>query len=231
MYGVKLGDYHSYNDLGLILSKKVISPPSPQISTVTVPMRDGSIDLTESLTDDIKYNDRKITLTFSLIGSKATWDSKFSDIANLIHGQKMKIIFDEDPAFYWYGRASINNWTTDKRLGTMVVEATVEPFKYDVVSSAVDWEWDIFDFENSIINETGELIVNGETTISLICRKKRMFPIFTASAAMTVTYDGETFNLSKGSQKMYGIFLTEGSNELTFKGNGTITIDYIGGSL
>ena len=227
MYGVKIGGYHSYNDLGLILTKKVISPPSPQTSNVTVPMRDGSIDLTEALTDDIKYNDRKITLTFSLIGSKATWDSKFSNVANLIHGQRMQLIFDDDPSFYWIGRVSINDWATDRNLGTMVVEATVEPFKYDVFSSAVDWEWDIFDFENGIINELGELVIDGETSVTIICRKKRMFPIFTASAAMTVTYDGETFNLSKGSQKMYDIFLVEGNNELTFKGNGTITIEYI----
>jgi hypothetical protein len=106
-----------------------------------------------------------------------------------------------------------------------------EPFKYDVLSSAVNWEWDIFDFESGIINETGELIVNGETTVSLICRQKRMFPTFTASSAMTVIYDGEVFNLSAGSQKMYDIFLVEGNNELTFKGNGTVSIDYIGGSL
>lgn len=231
MHGVKIGGYHSYNDLGLILSKKVISPPSPQEELVEVPMRDGPIDMTETLTGDVKYKARKITLTFSLIGNKATWDSKFSEIANLIHGQRMQIIFDEDASFYWIGRVSINDWATDRNLGTMVVEATVEPFKYDVLSSAVDWEWDIFDFENGIINEMGELIVNGSTTISLICRKKRMFPIFTASAAMTVTYDGETFDLVAGSQKMYDIFLVEGQNELTFNGNGTITIDYIGGSL
>ena len=231
MHGVTIGGYHSYNDLGLILSKKVISPPSPQKELVEVPMRDGSIDMSEVLTDNVKFNDRKITLTFSLIGRKSTWDAKFSEIANLIHGRRMQIIFDDDAAFYWIGRVSINDWVTDRNLGTMVVEAIAEPFKYDVLSSAVDWEWDIFDFDNGIINETGELIVNGETTISLICRKKRMFPIFTASAAMTVTYDGETFDLVAGSQKMYDIFLMEGNNELTFKGNGTITIDYIGGSL
>ena len=77
----------------------------------------------------------------------------------------------------------------------------------------------------------GELIVDGETTITLICRRKRMFPIFTASENMTVTYDGEIYNLKSGSQKLYDLFLCEGENELTFNGNGTVSIDYIGGSL
>lgn len=230
MIGVTIGEKHSFNDWGIILSSKVISPPEPQLNRVNVPLRDGSIDLTESLTDDIKFKDRKITLNFT-VTDRATWTAKVSEVENYLHGKQMKIVFDDDLAFYYFGRASVNKWETNKNIGSLVIECTVEPFKYDMVSSAVDWEWDIFDFEEGIINETGELIVYGETTISLICRRKRMFPIFTASDAMTVKYDDETFHLAAGEQKLYGVFLCEGVNELTFNGNGTVSIDYKGGSL
>lgn len=230
MLGVTIGEKHSFNDWGIILSSKVISPPEPQLNRVDVPLRDGSIDLTESLTDEIKFKDRKITLNFT-VTDRATWTAKVSEIENYLHGKQMKIVFDDDLAFYYFGRVSVNKWETNKAIGKLVVEGTVEPFKYDVLSSAVDWEWDIFDFEEGIINETGELIVNGETTISLICRRKRMFPIFTASTPMTVKFDDETFHLAAGKQKLYGIFLCEGVNELTFSGNGTVSIDYKGGSL
>ena len=230
MLGVTIGEKHSFNDWGIILSSKVISPPEPQINMVEVPLRDGSIDLTESLTDEIKFKDRKITLNFT-ITDKATWTSKVSEIQNYLHGKQMKIVFDDDLAFYYFGRVSVNKWETNKTIGKLVIEGTVEPFKYDVLSSAVDWEWDIFDFEEGIINETGELIVNGETTISLICRRKRIFPIFTASEPMTVKFDDETFQLAAGKQKLYGIFLCEGVNEFTFNGKGTVAIDYRGGSL
>ena len=230
MLGVTIGEKHSFNDWGIILSSKVISPPEPQINKIDVPLRDGSIDLTEALTDDIKFKDRTITLNFT-VTDRVTWTAKVSEIENYLHGKKMKIVFDDDLAFYYFGRVSVNKWATNKSIGNLVIECTVEPFKYDMVSSAVDWEWDIFDFENSIINEMGELIVNGETTISLICRRKRMFPIFTASGPMTVKFDDETFHLSAGEQKVYGIFLREGVNELIFNGSGTVSIDYIGGSL
>jgi hypothetical protein len=231
MLGVTIGEKHSYNDFGLILSKKEISPPVPQTKLVTVPMRDGSIDLTESLTDDVKYNDRTITLTFSVVCSITEWAGKISEIENYMHGQRMNIIFDDDPGFYYVGRIAVNKWSSKKNIGTIVVKATVEPFKYDLLSAAVDWEWDTFSFDNGIINEMGQLVVDGTTTVTLLCRKKRMFPIFTASAAMTVTYKGETYSLKAGSQKVYDIFLCEGENVLTFTGSGTITIDYIGGSL
>ncbi len=231
MIGVKIGDIHTYDDWGLILTDKVISPPVPQTNTVSVPLRDGSLDLTETLTDDVRYNDRKITLTFAVIDPIKEWPLKMSTVLNYLHGQRLQIVFDDDPAYYYIGRVAVNEWTSNKRLGKLVIECTVKPFKYDVLSSAVDWEWDIFDFEEGIINETGELIVNGSTTITLICRRKRMFPIFTASVAMTVTFENETFNLAVGEQKIYELFLTEGENELTFTGNGTVAIEYIGGSL
>lgn len=231
MIGVTIGEKHSYNDWGMILSSQVISPPIPQTNMVSVPMRDGSIDLTETLSEDVKYADRTLTFTFSVIDARDTWSSKVSEIQNYIHGKRLRIVCDADPGFYYVGRVSVNEWNSEKSVGKLVVECTVEPFKYDIASSAVDWEWDVFDFEQGIINETGELIVDGSTTITLICRRKRMFPTFIASAAMTVTFEGETYGLKAGSQKIYDIFLCEGENQLTFTGNGTVSIDYIGGSL
>ena len=87
MIGVTIGEKHSFNDWGIILSSKVISPPEPQLNKVDVPMRDGSIDLTESLTDDIKFKDRTITLNFT-VTDKATWTAKVSEIQNYLHGKQ-----------------------------------------------------------------------------------------------------------------------------------------------
>lgn len=231
MIGVTIGEKHSYDDWGLILSSKTISPPVPKTNNVSVPLMDGTIDLTEILTEDIKYEDRNLKFTFSVVDKRKSWAEKISEIENYIHGKRMKIVCDDDSAFYYIGRVSVDNWNSDSRVGKLVVNCTVEPFKYDILSSAVDWEWDIFDFDQGIINETGDLIVDGTRTITLICRRKRMFPIFTASAAMTVKFDGVTYNLPAGSNKIYDIFLCEGKNELMFTGNGTVSIDYIGGSL
>ena len=66
MIGVTIGEKHSYNDWGLILSSQTISPPTPQINMVSVPMRDGSIDITETLSGDVKYDDRTLTFTFTV---------------------------------------------------------------------------------------------------------------------------------------------------------------------
>lgn len=229
MIGVKFGEKHSYDDFGMILSAKEIGIPAVQKKEVKIPIRDGTIDLSTAITDEEKFDDRILHFEFSVI--KRKWKTTISTILEYVHGKRMKIVLDEDPAFYYVGRVEVNKWQSDAGTGSIVVDVIAEPFKYDILSSAVDWEWDIFDFEEGIINETGGLIVNGTTTITLICRRKRMFPTFTVSADMTVIFKGETFNLKAGSQKVYDIFFTEGNNELTFTGNGTVTIDYVGGSL
>jgi hypothetical protein len=112
-----------------------------------------------------------------------------------------------------------------------VIGADVDPFKYDVFSSDEDWEWDIFDFENGIINEAAEIVVNGATSFMLVGRRKRTFPTFTVSGNVSLVFDGVVHTLPSGASKVYDIFLNEGENVLELMGNGVVSIAYRGGSL
>ena len=58
-----------------------------------------------------------------------------------------------------------------------------------------------------------------------------MCPMITVSKDMTVTFEGNTYNLKTGTNKIYEILISEGENTLTFTGTGTVSIDYTGGSL
>ena len=62
-------------------------------------------------------------------------------------------------------------------------------------------------------------------------RRKIIYPQITASAAMSVKLNNKTYNLNVGENIMYDMPLKEGYNILTFTGNGTVSIDYRGGSL
>ena len=61
--------------------------------------------------------------------------------------------------------------------------------------------------------------------------RKKTYPTITTTAAMSVTWEGKTYNLVEGVNKVYDLILNEGENILTFKGNGSVLIDYVGGSL
>lgn len=231
MNGVRFDDKHSYDDLGLILTSITVSPAAAKTVRVSIPAKDGSVDLTNVVSDDVRYEDRTIKMTFVYMGERSTWPAKYSEIENYLQGQKRRIVIDDDMSFYYTGRVSVDERQADKSVGKIVITAICDPYKYDVQSSAAEWVWDTFDFETGVINEGGNIVVDGTATIDIIARRKKSYPIITASTAMTVSYDGETFDLAKGENKIYDILFSEGINELTFTGTGTVTIDYVGGSL
>ena len=218
-----------YTEYGCILAKTKIGQPEVQTKYVSVPLRDGLIDLSETLTDIPKYNDREIQLTFIYLGDNKPLT--ISKIARDVHGRKLKIIFDDDKSFYYLGRISIDAVETYGKADKIVLKAECDPFKYDITASDIDWEWDVFDFEDGIINEAGQIVVDGTKSFTLVCRRQREFPIFTASTAMQMVFKNKTYNLKAGEQKLYRVFFDEGENPITFKGNGTVSIKYIGGSL
>ena len=62
-------------------------------------------------------------------------------------------------------------------------------------------------------------------------RTMRVIPVFDCSEEMTVSYNGIIYNLPKGKSKSPDLLLGEGDNTLIFTGNGTVSVDYRGGSL
>ena len=230
--GVSFDDIHTFERWELILSHTDISFPEPKKEKVDIPGADGELDFSKSLTGDIKYKNRIITFTFVTTKKYDLWKSLLSDIANYLHGQNFeKIILDEDQNFYYKGQAEVNEFKSDKSIGTIVIECDVEPYKYDIFSSDEDWEWDPFDFETGIINETKDLAVNGELEVTLLCRRMKVVPKFVCENPLQLIFNDTTYNLPAGESFHPDIETEDGENIFNFIGNGTVTIEYRGGSL
>lgn len=192
---------------------------------------DGKLNFTKSLTGDVKYENRKLTFEFVTTARYKSWKNLMSEIANYLHGQDFKIILDEDPNFYYFGEATVNQFKSDKSIGTIVIECDVEPYKYDLTASNEDWLWDPFDFESGIINQTKDIEVVESKEIVIYGRRKRVVPKITCENSMQVIFNSNTYNVSAGTQKVLNIEIREGKNVLKFIGNGKVTIEYRGGSL
>ena len=143
----------------------------------------------------------------------------------------LDIILDTDPSFYYIGRLTIDVEKTDRINGKLVMSGEVDPYKYEVASSLEDWLWDDFNFETDIIREYGNIKVSGKYELNIYGRRKRVIPVIECDTPMQVTYNGATYDLPKGKSKVFDIWLSEGDNLLTFTGNGTVSVDYRGGSL
>lgn len=230
MQTVTFGTKNSYDDFGLILTDKDIGFPEPKLEKVDVIGADGVIDLSEVLNDDIKYKTRKLQFTFTVLKGNKYWASTVADIANYLHGKKLRIQMDFDPAYYYTGRCKINSFKTSKRLCTITIDAECEPYRLDINGNGEKWLWDTFNFQNGFIR-VNTVTVNGSLQVNLQNQRKIVSPTFTCSTAMTVTFDGVTYNLPKGKTQVLGIRLQYGTNYVTFKGNGTVKIEYQGGAL
>ena len=230
MQTVTFGTKNSYDDFGLILTDKDIGFPEPKLEEVDVIGADGVIDLSEVLNDDIKYKTRKLQFTFTVLKGNKYWASTVADVANYLHGKKLRIQMDFDPAYYYTGRCKINSFKTSKRLCTITIDAECEPYRLDINGNGEKWLWDTFSFQNGFIR-VNAVTVNGSLQVNLQNQRKIVSTTFTCSTAMTVTFDGVTYNLPKGKTQVLGIRLQYGTNYVTFKGNGTVKIEYQGGAL
>lgn len=230
MQTVTFGTKNSYDDFGLILTDKDIGFPEPKLEEVDVIGADGVIDLSEVLNDDIKYKTRKLQFTFTVLKVNKYWASTVADVANYLHGKKLRIQMDFDPAYYYTGRCKINSFKTSKRLCTITIDAECEPYRLDINGNGEKWLWDTFSFQNGFIR-VNAVTVNGSLQVNLQNQRKIVSPTFTCSTTMTVTFDGVTYNLPKGKTQVLGIRLQYGTNYVTFKGNGTVKIEYQGGAL
>ena len=236
MDGVTFGTKHSYRDWGLLLkSRPVISPPSPKTVYVDIPGSDGIIDLTESLTGDVKFDNRTIKCEFVVLDARNRWSDIYSEIMDYLHGQRMKVRLDEDPTYYYEGRLQVNEWKSDKVTSTITIEGDVEPYKMEMFSSLEDWEWDSFNFETGIIRDYKEIRVDESLTFTIEGRRKSVVPSFTVvsddGSGLQVRFNGTTYDLPDGTSRVLNIVIKNDTNTLYFTGNGTVSIDYRGGRL
>ena len=236
MDGVLFGDKHSYRDWGLILkSRPEISPPVSKTVYVDIPGSDGIIDLTESLTGEVKYNNRTIKCEFWVTDAKNRWTDIYSAIMDYLHGQHMRIVFDEDPIYYYIGRLQVNEWKSQIAVSTITIEGNAEPYKMEMFSSLEDWEWDSFNFETGIIREYNNLRVDGTLTFTIPGTRKSIIPAYTVvsddGTGLKVKFNGVTYDLPDGTTRVVNIVIKSGENTLEFMGSGTVSIDYRGGRL
>lgn len=229
MIGVKFNDKHSLHDLGLFLQAFTIGVPEVKRQIVEIQGMQGSVDLSEAL-DETFYKNR--LLTFEFVSKKDTKEALvlLSRVEAYLHGKVMEVVLDDDPRFYYKGMVSVNSFKTEKRLGYLVIDVDAEPYKYEINFTGSDWLWDPFDFETGII-KLSSIDVSGSKTVDLLNRAMITSPVFTATKPMKVKFNNITYNLPAGRTKVYDIRLCEGSNLVTFIGNGRVQIEYKGGVL
>ena len=235
-HSVTYGEKNTWDDWHLIpTSRPLFNPPGIKTSYLDIPGANGIIDLTESLTGYPVYENRTGSQEYIVLNSYKPWDVIYSEIMNYLHGQRMKAVLEDDKAFYYEGRFSVNQWKSDKNWSLITIDYDVYPYKKELNSSAEDWLWDPFDFETGIINDFKSVEVENSVSVIVIGRQEYISPTFTIDSddgsGMDVVFESETYHMNDGINLNPNIIIKPGENNFTFTGSGTFSIDYRGGSL
>lgn len=231
LIGATIGEKHT-SDWGLGMTDYKIDIPQPKVIKIDVPYRNGSLDITDYfLGSNQVFEDRNIELTFLHIGDYQNFENTVSTISNYLHGKLMRIILDTDKSFYYFGRLEISREKVDKVTSQITLSGQIDPYKYERYSSSEPWQWDTFNFQNGIIRNYKDITVKGNLSLIIPGRKKAIVPVFICSSEIDVIYNGKAYTLPQGKSSVTDIIIDEGEHLLTFIGNGTVTVEYRGGSL
>ena len=137
--GVNIGEKHTARDYGLILtSRPDTGSPKPKTYSQDIPGADGVLDLTEATTGEVKFSNRTLTIKAKIVLPYEQQEALKSQILGDCHGRKLKIILDEDPERYYYGRVTVTfpQKAKDQLYVTFTVDA--EPYKKELRDTEIE---------------------------------------------------------------------------------------------
>lgn len=218
MRQIKLGGKSTYDDYGLFIAPTpTIEPAEPKTMYVDIPYGDGSIDLSESITGNVVYNDREINFTMFFLGDDITAASVEKRLKNELHGKKMQIEMPQFPGYFFEGRVKIEKSTIEKSVAYFPVSVTASPY--------------MLKKEITIASHT----LTSSGVLNLVLSNERMItmPTFRTSAATKITFGGKSHSYTAGTFQSTGILLKEGNNPIKIEAvaGTTIEISYQEGAL
>lgn len=211
--------YATINGINLLTEYKMellsydIGSPVPLIKLIDVPGRAGKLDATLALNGKVNYTTRPVSAVFHIRDiTYENWHTLISELYALLQGTESKLVFNTEPRWHYKGRFTIVPEKTNPVTGTIEIECSeTHPYKLE------DYEVQATISNSKYVTCVGEMY-NDTVTIY-------------ASTAMSVTFNGVTYQLVAGNNIMWDIHMKKGNNSLRFVGTGNIKIAYERGIL
>lgn len=215
MRQLKIGGYKTYDDWGLLLNHKEISPPEIKDFTIEVPGHNGSIDLTNSM-GGVRYGNREAK--FTLIGIDGTYEdriAKYQQVVSYLHGQ---IRYIEEPDRL--GEVLMGRWSVSE---PHIIEGTI--FGFNITCNKVYPYYLSSDEKNSTHDLSGD---NTHRVRVKYDGKATIWPLvkFTGNGTINAVGDYTKYNLTSENMKYGHIKLDPGYNDFEISGSGTLTFTY-----
>lgn len=198
---------------GWTLTAWKLSAPVYRSTIVSVPGRDGDLDLSTVLTDgEPTYQNRTLTATFELSeGSRLERDLLISVTVNKLDGMRMKIVGPDDRAHYLEGRVHVEMLYSDLAHASVRISAIVDPWWYAIAETSI-----------SVKAETSS------KTLTLVNRGRALLipSVVISDGDVRIVTERTSWALGEGEYTLPDLCLKRGETVISYSGAGMLKITY-----
>ena len=187
-----------FREYRLVLSDGyVLSPPGVKTYVVDIPGGNSSLDLTQSLTGDITYSNRRQEFVFYRL---YTTDVEFvkTQISNFLHGREYDYEMTMDPGYVYHGRFSVDSYyyqyyPNAGKVLMVKISIDAKPYKKKKIDP---------------------IIVNavGGTELSLSAGRMRVKPKIQVGTPTKVIYKGKVIDVPIGTWTLNDVVIGDGQS-------------------
>lgn len=143
---------NTWDDWFLIpTSRPVINPPPTKTQYVDLTGSNGQLDLTDSLSGFPVYGVSTGSWEFLVDNDHRPWLDIYNEVKAFLHGKRKVMYWEEDPAYEYEGRFSVNEWKSEQHNSKITIDYTIDPYPKRRWNAAEEWLWDPFNFDTGII--------------------------------------------------------------------------------
>lgn len=182
-----------------LLDGYTLSPPEPKIYTVDIPGGDGVIDLTQSLTGDVAYENRQQEFSFMVVNPDS-FERVKTDVSNFLHGKSFDYQMTMDPGYTYHGRFTVTEYSHTLYsypglVGIFSIKIDADPYKSKGL-------------QTYHLNPTGGMMFRFESG------RKPVHPVIKCTQPCRVRWKDVVTVVPVGTYRLNDVIFTQGFNEI-----------------
>lgn len=183
----------------VLLDGYTLSPPEPKIYTVDIPGGDGVIDLTQSLTGDVTYENRQQEFPFMVVNPDS-FERVKTDVSNFLHGKSFDYQMTMDPGYAYHGRFTVTEYSHTLYsypglVGIFSIKIDADPYKSKGL-------------QTYYLNPTGGKMFRFESG------RKPVHPVIKCTQPCRVHWKDVITVVPVGTYRLNDVIFTQGFNEI-----------------
>lgn len=223
------GNKKSNDDFGLMIVDVVVSNPSVNTITKTLPFMNGQYDFSE-LYGGQTYSTREVKIIVALNGlvdsSRTRLNIAYDNVINWLFNTGMSTLKIDFIEHNFTGRV-ISVGEKERFLNSESIEIIFEcdPFRVADYYEGHDI-WDIFNFETDYAQQTAFTITNPTDITLYNPSATSITPTVICTSDMTIQMNDTTYKFVAGITNDYRFKLAKGENHMTIQGQGNIEFKF-----